>query len=188
MMNEFSLLCRVLGSLFYRQPDDAILEPLWSMIHSGKLQQQWPLQQDELLKNWSVAESMLTLTDDYKQLFVDPQLVSPFASDWHNLSEVESRAYLTEQGMTLADKPADHFGQLLLGASWIEDHSAEAETAAQLMFFERFILPWYDIFLTKVNENAKTQFYKTLAIITREAILAMYEELNLNNHAVRNRV
>lgn len=187
-MNEFSLLCRVLGSLFYRQPNDAILEPLWAMIHSGKLQQQWPLKQDELLKHWSNVESMQTLIDDYNQLFVEPQLVSPFASDWHNLSEVEYRTYLTERGMTFADKPADHFGQLLLGASWIEDHSEEDETAAQIMFFERYLLPWYDIFLTKVNENAKTQFYKALAIITREAILAMYEELSLNTPLVRNKV
>lgn len=187
-MNEFSLLCRVLGSLFYREPNDVILEPLWSMIHSGKLQQQWPLKQDDLLKHWSVTEPMQMLTDDYNQLFVAPQLVSPFASDWHNLSEVEYRSYLTERGMTLTDKPADHFGQLLLGASWIEDKSAEDETSAQLLFFDYYLLPWYDNFLTKMNENAMTQFYKSLALITREAILAMYEELNLNNHLGRKRV
>ncbi|TGC41842.1 molecular chaperone, partial [Salmonella enterica subsp. enterica serovar Enteritidis] len=26
-MNEFSILCRVLGSLFYRQPQDPLLVP-----------------------------------------------------------------------------------------------------------------------------------------------------------------
>lgn len=27
-MNEFSILCRVLGSLYYRQPQDPLLVPL----------------------------------------------------------------------------------------------------------------------------------------------------------------
>ena len=32
-MNEFSILCRVLGSLYYRQPQDPLLVPLLSLIH-----------------------------------------------------------------------------------------------------------------------------------------------------------
>lgn len=31
-MNDFSLVCRVLGSLFYRQPQDPLLEPLFTLI------------------------------------------------------------------------------------------------------------------------------------------------------------
>ncbi len=48
-MNEFSILCRVLGSLYYRQPQDPLLVPLFTLIREGKLAASWPLEQDELL-------------------------------------------------------------------------------------------------------------------------------------------
>ena len=35
-MNEFSILCRVLGSLYYRQPQDPLLVPLFSLIREGQ--------------------------------------------------------------------------------------------------------------------------------------------------------
>lgn len=49
-MNEFSILCRVLGTLYYRQPQDPLLVPLFTLIREGKLAQSWPLEQDELLE------------------------------------------------------------------------------------------------------------------------------------------
>jgi hypothetical protein len=49
-MNEFSILCRVLGTLYYRQPQDPLLVPLFTMIREGKLAQNWPLEQDDLLE------------------------------------------------------------------------------------------------------------------------------------------
>lgn len=36
-MNDFSLMCRILGSLFYRQPQDPLLAPLFTLIEQGKL-------------------------------------------------------------------------------------------------------------------------------------------------------
>jgi TorA maturation chaperone TorD len=48
-MNEFSILCRVLGTLYYRQPQDPLLVPLFTLIREGKLAQNWPLEQDDLL-------------------------------------------------------------------------------------------------------------------------------------------
>ena len=54
-MNEFSILCRVLGSLYYRQPQDPLLVPLFTLIREGKLAQNWPLEQDELLERLQKA-------------------------------------------------------------------------------------------------------------------------------------
>jgi TorA maturation chaperone TorD len=54
-MNEFSILCRVLGTLYYRQPQDPLLVPLFTMIREGKLAQNWPLEQDELLERLQKA-------------------------------------------------------------------------------------------------------------------------------------
>lgn len=49
-MNEFSLVCRLLGTLFNRAPDDAVVTPLFTMIERGKLKPHWPLNQDALLE------------------------------------------------------------------------------------------------------------------------------------------
>ncbi len=35
-MNEFSILCRVLGSLYYRQPQDPLLVPLFTPDPRGQ--------------------------------------------------------------------------------------------------------------------------------------------------------
>ena len=36
-MNEFSIVCRILGTLFQRSPDDALVKPLIDMIAQDKL-------------------------------------------------------------------------------------------------------------------------------------------------------
>lgn len=54
-MNEFSILCRVLGTLYYRQPQDPLLVPLFTLIREGKLAQNWPLEQDDLLERLQKA-------------------------------------------------------------------------------------------------------------------------------------
>jgi len=38
-MNEFSIVCRVLGTLFYRQPQDPLLVPLFGLIQDALLQE-----------------------------------------------------------------------------------------------------------------------------------------------------
>ena len=60
-MNEFSILCRVLGSLYYRQPQDPLLVPLFTLIREGKLAASWPLEQDELLARLQKSCEMQSL-------------------------------------------------------------------------------------------------------------------------------
>ena len=44
-MNEFSLVCRLLGTLFNRAPADPVLAPVLTMIKQGQLKAHWPLEQ-----------------------------------------------------------------------------------------------------------------------------------------------
>lgn len=178
-MNEFSILCRVLGSLFYRQPQDPLLVPLYTMIREGKLAESWPLEQDALLERLQKSCDAQTLAADYNALFVgDECRVSPLRSAWvEGASEAEVREFLSSRGMPLSAAPADHIGTLLLAASWLEDQSAEDESAAQMALFEEYLLPWCGAFLGKVEAHATTAFYRTLAMLSREAIQAMYNEL-----------
>ncbi|MGH1498700.1 TorD/DmsD family molecular chaperone [Yersinia proxima] len=182
-MNDFSLVCRILGSLFYRQPQDPLLEPLFTLISQGKLEQHWPLEQRELLARLQQEYQPEALVADYNALFVgDERSVSPYGSDYEDAHpEAEVRAFLQQRGMPLGDGPADHFGGLLLAASWLEDQAAEDEVAAQIELFDAYLLPWCGRFLGKVEAHATSSFYRTLAQLSREALQAMWDELSENN-------
>ena len=183
-MNEFSALCRILGTLFYRQPNDPAIQPLWDLFAQGNLSQQWPLEQDELLSQLQRPYETDALIRDYQQLFgTDSPAVTPFGHLWPAGPEESAvRNFLTLRGMPLPAAPTDHFGLLLLAASWLEDHAAEDENQALILLFENYLLPWCASFLGKVEAHAQTGFYRALAMITRGAMQAMVEEL-LDNEA-----
>jgi TorA maturation chaperone TorD len=132
-MNEFSILCRVLGTLYYRQPQDPLLVPLFTLIREGKLAQNWPLEQDDLLERLQKSCDMQQIATDYNALFVgDECRVSPYRSAWQEgATEAEVRAFLSTRGMPLSDTPADHIGTLLLAASWIEDAGDDENEAIE---------------------------------------------------------
>ncbi|MFU9137890.1 TorD/DmsD family molecular chaperone [Erwinia tasmaniensis] len=184
-MNEFSILCRLLGSLYNRQPQDPLLVPLFTLLREGKLQQHWPLEQDELLLRLQQNSDPQALATDYNALFVGSDCrVSPYGSHWENGPvESEVRRFLQSRGMPLSDAPADHIGALLLASSWLEDQSEADEFAAQLTLFDDYLLPWCGQFLGKIEAHATTAFYRTLAAITREALQAMRDELEEDNES-----
>ena len=182
-MNEFSILCRVLGTLYYRQPQDPLLVPLFTLIREGKLADNWPLEQDELLQRLQNSCDMQQIAADYNALFVGEECrVSPYRSAWEDsATEAEVRAFLSERGMPVTDAPADHIGTLLLAASWIEDHSEEDESEALETLFAEYLLPWCGTFLGKIEAHATSPFWRTMAPLTRDAIAAMWDDLQEEN-------
>ncbi|EOH0529755.1 molecular chaperone [Klebsiella aerogenes] len=182
-MNEFSILCRVLGSLYYRQPQDPLLVPLFTLIRDGKLAASWPLEQDELLERLQKSCDTQPLTADYNALFVgDECAVSPYRSAWvEGATEAEVRGFLTQHGIPTGDGPTDHIGSLLLAASWFEDHASDDESETLETLFADYLLPWCGTFLGKVEAHAQTAFWRTMALLTREAISAMWDELQEEN-------
>lgn len=185
-MNEFSVICRILGSLFYRQPQDPLLGPLMTLIQEGKLAANWPLEQDELLTRLQQSVDLVAMSADYQALFVGSECsVPPYGSAWQaESSEQEIRQFLEQRGMPLSDSPADNFGGLLLAASWLEDQSQEDEFEAQVALFDHYLLPWAGTFLGKVEACATSAFYRTLALLTREAIQAMRDELQESESSI----
>jgi TorA maturation chaperone TorD len=177
-MNEFSLVCRILGSFFYRSPQDPVLAPILALLSNGQIKQNWPLEQDELLERWQSAASDPALLSDYQAMFAENGSVSPYRRDYTDGNEQQCRDFLSQIGMPLSDKGADHFGLLLLAASWIEDHSAEDEIQAQITLFDDYLLPWCGKFLGKVESHAASHFYRVLAMISRETLQAMRDELS----------
>ncbi|MFE8149540.1 molecular chaperone [Brenneria goodwinii] len=179
-MNEFSIMCRLLGTLFHRQPQDPVVSPLLTLIQAGKLQPNWPLEQDALLERLQKGCDISAMAADYQRLFVgEACAVSPWRSAYVTDSDAaDVRTFLQQRGMPLNEGAVDHFGGLLLAASWLEDQSQDDETAAQIALFDEYLLPWSNLFLGKVESHATTAFYRTLAIICREALDVMRDELN----------
>ena len=66
---------------------------------------------------------------------------------------------------------------LLLAASWLEDHAAEDQSETLELLFADYILPWCGTMLGKVEAHAHTPFWRTMAPLTRDAIAAMWDEL-----------
>ncbi|MBD2793129.1 TorD/DmsD family molecular chaperone [Xenorhabdus szentirmaii] len=177
-MNEFSIVCRILGTLFNRSPQDPVLQPVIAMIAEGKLKQAWPLEQDQLLDRLQQSCEPATIEADYHALFAGESAgVEVCRSNYTDREESEIRQFLVERGMPLFESPADQFGSLLLAASWLEDQAAVDEVQAQITLFDEYLLPWCGQFLGKVEAHATSGFYRTLAIITREALQVLREEL-----------
>lgn len=178
-MNDFSMVCRVLGTLFYRSPQDAMLAQLMVMIQQGKLAAQWPLEQDDLLARMRKSCHPPLLAAEFSALFEGEQAkVAPFRSAWLTKPDSEVRTFLQQVGVPVSAMPADHFGALLLAASWLEDHAQADESLALCQLFDDYILPWSNLFLGKVEAYASSEFYRVLAIISREALPALREELS----------
>lgn len=176
LINDFSLLCRLFGNLFYRSPTDPILAPLFGWLQQGGLSQQWALSTDsqsEQALRWVEKNANPTeLAPIYQALFAENGAISPRLSSYG----VDVAAFLAfrqaHQMPALAD--ADHVGLLLLTASWMEDNLDMV--SAQQAFFEDFLLPAFSKFLGKV-EAFDTGFYKASAQLCRDALAAMADEL-----------
>lgn len=175
-INDFSLLCRLFGNLFYRKPNDPILAGTFAWLAQSNLRQHWALstdsQSEQALDCVQKQATPAELAPQFHALFAENGAISTACSayglpleSWlafrqaHTLPEVEN---------------ADHVALLLLSASWLEDHNAP--TAAQQQLFEQFLLPCLSKFLGKV-EAFDTGFYQALARLTRDALSAMADEL-----------
>lgn len=175
-INDFSLLCRLFGNLFYRSPSDEILSGTFAWLKQGGLRQQWALSTDSqselALTQVEKLANPTELFPAYQALFTENSSVSTALSDY-GISVEEFHAFRQARGMPEVAN-LNHVALLLLTASWIEDNLDS--TLAQQELFEDFLLPCVGKFLGKV-EAFDTGFYKYLAQLTRDALSAMADEL-----------
>ncbi len=142
-MNEFSILCRVLGSLYYRQPQDPLLVPLFTLIREGKLAANWPLEQDELLTRLQKSCDMTQVSADYNALFIgDECAVPPYRSAWvEGATEAEVRAFSFRTGDAISGYASRSHRHIAARGFWLEDHSTEDESEALETLFSEYLLP-----------------------------------------------
>lgn len=176
MINDFSLLCRLFGNLFYRSPTDPVLTATFNWLAQGGLRSQWALATD------TQSDLALTLVEkyahptqlqaNYQALFGEGGAIATTISAY-KISVEDFVAFRQERAMPALEH-ADHIALLLLTASWIEDNLDS--TLAQQTLFEQFLLPCMSKFLGLV-ETHDQGFYKAIAQLTRDALSAMSDEL-----------
>lgn len=175
-INDFSLLCRLFGNLFYRNPTDPILADTFGWLAQGGLCQQWALSTD------AQSELALTLIEknanptqlavEFQQLFAKDGKVATAISAY-GVALDDFVAFRNTRNLPPVEH-ADHIALLLLTASWLEDNTQS--TLVQRALFEQFLLPVMSKFLGQVEAHSQG-FYKALAQLTREALGAMADEL-----------
>lgn len=184
LLNNFSLISRLFGNLFYRSPTDPVLAPVLGWLQQKGLSQVWALatdnQSEQALDNMQLAIDPLLLAKEYERLFVgEDAMVSTALSDY-DIDVAAFAAFRQERGMPDV-KSADHFGLLFLTASWIEDNINSLE--AQNTLFEQFLLPCAGKFLTQLENKANLPFYRSLALLSRDILAAMADELDEDTQA-----
>lgn len=177
-LNHFSLISRLFGNLFYRSPTDDLLNGVFPWLQQKGLQGIWPLESDKAtlaaIDNLQLPLNLALLDQEYQRLFnPNDGLVSPKISSY-NIDLNEFLAFRQERQMP-AVETADHFALIFLTASWIEDNLNS--TTAQIELFERFLLPCANPFLSEVEQKANLPFYRSLALLSREILAAMADEL-----------
>ncbi len=175
-INDFSLLCRLFGNLFYRKPTDDILEGVFSWLKAGNLRSNWALMTDAQSENaLNIVEEKAVSADlavSFETLFAKNGNVDTAMSSY-GVNIDEFIIFQKQAGISFS-QGNDHIALLLLTASWIEDNLEDIEVQKEL--FQKFLLPSIGKFLGKV-EAFDQGFYKALAQLTRDALSAMADEL-----------
>ena len=176
-LNHFSLISRLFGNLFYRQPTDNILSGVFTWLQQHQLSEVWPLTEDaesqQALDALQMPIDLTLLEKEYQKLLGEKGAVTTQISAY-DISVVDFENFRQERNLPPSDN-LDHFAMLLLTASWLEDNADSL--SAQQDLFEQFLLPCAAKFLTQVENQATLPFYRALALLTREILAAMADEL-----------
>lgn len=178
-INNFSFISRLFGNLFYRSPTDPLLSGVFAWLRQKGLEQVWALDTDKesraAIESLQMILEPTVLDKEYQRLFLDEKNAVPTKISAYNINVEDFVIFRKERNMPPVEN-ADHFGLFLLTASWIEDNLDSVE--AQKVLFERFLLPCANLFLTRVEVAANLPFYRALALLSREILAAMADELD----------
>ncbi|HBO37206.1 MAG TPA: hypothetical protein DD638_00895 [Pasteurellaceae bacterium] len=177
-LNNFSLISRLFGNLFYRAPTDPVLANVFVWLQQKGLEQIWVLDTDmeskQAMANLQMPIDLPALEKEYHSLFSGEQAKVQRNIAAYGINVEEFIHFRQAQGMPENESAVD-FGSVLLTASWIEDNVESV--MVQTALFTQFLLPCGSQFLNKVENSATLPFYRSLAILCREILGAMADEL-----------
>ncbi|NBI12904.1 molecular chaperone [[Haemophilus] felis] len=178
--NNFSLISRLFGNLFYRSPQDPILANVFDWLVQQGLTSLWGAEMDKIhkqaLSSLQMPLDLTVLAQEYYKLFGTAESEAKINPRLSNYGIDVAKFIAFRQSLGLPElENADHFALLLLTASWIEDN--RDSTQAQKELFEQFLLPCAGQFLSQVETKASLPFYRSLALLCKDILMEMSDEL-----------
>lgn len=165
---------RVLGALFYYDPDSEAAAPLIAMLRQPGWETQWPVANDGLS---IIAHELTQEADDEtlqqarQRLFIGPYALPapPWGSVWLDRESVlfgdstlALRSWMQQNGIahnSEMNEPEDQFGTLLMLAAWLAGEGRENALDELLAYH---LLPWSDRFLEQFIDGAAHPFWHAL--------------------------
>ncbi|MCB5309480.1 Tat proofreading chaperone DmsD [Yersinia massiliensis] len=175
---QIALTGRVLGALFYCEPDSPACSEIVAQLQAGAWISEWPYGLETELMPIAARLAQVspeeTLEAAWQRLFIGPYALPapPWGSvylDKENVlfgdSTVKLRDWMAQQQVevTLAQQePEDHIGLLLMMAAWLAEH----QPADLPVLLADHLLPWGYRYLALLQADANHPFYQGLAALT----------------------
>lgn len=193
-LQVIALTGKILGSLFYYEPDDEMVSAIYPIWEKTDWLNEWPAGNATQLK--PIAELMQqglqqanteSLDSAFQRLFIGPNSLKapPWGSvylDHENVIFGDSALELHQWQMKLGiavelqqREPEDHIGLLLMQAAWLAENQPEHvnELLAQ------HLLPWSERYLALFVEHAEHPFYQGLGQLAQITLHDWQTRLNV---------
>ena len=188
---HIALTGRVLGALFYCEPDSPACSDIVAQLSSGSWLTQWPYGREDQLapiaKLLAQSETEETREEAWQRLFIGPYALPapPWGSvylDKENVlfgdSTLKLRHWMAEQQVEVTldtDEPEDQFGLVLMMAAWLAEN--QPENLPDLL--AEHVLPWAYRYLALLQSDAGHPFYQGLAELTTLTLTHWQHELQV---------
>ncbi|WP_145493278.1 Tat proofreading chaperone DmsD [Yersinia aleksiciae] len=188
---QIALTGRVLGTLFYCEPDSPACSEIVAQLSRDQWIAEWPYglaaQLTPIAAQLAQNQPEETREAAWQRLFIGPYALPapPWGSvylDKENVlfgdSTIKLRDWMAQQQVevTLAQQePEDHFGLLLMMAAWLAEH----QPADLPVLLAGHLLPWGYRYLALLQADANHPFYQGLAELTTLTLTHWQDELQV---------
>jgi TorA maturation chaperone TorD len=184
---ELSVMLGLAGKIFYLRPERAFYEQLFSENVFTEMPAEFDNEDFKsgcaLLNKCSrTPEDFDAVDDDYNRLFLGISV--PKAPPWQSMhgpeplmwqpSVLKVREWYKKYDLQIERKykePDDHIGFMLIFAGFLADTAEKSDDAAVMKDFDDYcneqLLNWVPKWCDLVIQNAKTDFFKGMALLTK---------------------
>ncbi|ATM97024.1 Cytoplasmic chaperone TorD family protein [Yersinia frederiksenii] len=194
---HIALTGRVLGALFYCEPDSPACSDIVAQLSGGSWVAQWPYGSEEQLASIAALlaqpDVQETREEAWQRLFIGPYALPapPWGSvylDKENVlfgdSTLKLRNWMAEQQVEVTldmEEPEDQFGLLLMMAAWLAEN--QPEKLADLL--AEHLLPWAYRYLDLLQSDAGHPFYQGLAQLATLTLIQWQHELQVTPAVIK---
>ncbi|CFQ88954.1 Cytoplasmic chaperone TorD family protein [Yersinia frederiksenii] len=194
---HIALTGRVLGALFYCEPDSPACSDIVAQLSGGSWVAQWPYGSEEQLASIAALlaqpDVQETREEAWQRLFIGPYALPapPWGSvylDKENVlfgdSTLKLRNWMAEQQVEVTldmEEPEDQFGLLLMMSAWLAEN--QPEKLADLL--AEHLLPWAYRYLDLLQSDAGHPFYQGLAQLATLTLIQWQHELQVTPAVIK---